>query len=56
MDKAHYLNDIKRQYTASSRLFYQVEQLPGFEVKADYQRIYPEQIFAIAEDNEEGSK
>jgi hypothetical protein len=30
MTKAHYLNDVKRQYTASSRLFFQVESLPGF--------------------------
>lgn len=30
MTRAHYLNDVKRQYTASARLFYQVEQLPGF--------------------------
>jgi len=29
-DRAHYLNDIKRQYTASARLFAQAEQLPGF--------------------------
>lgn len=31
MTRAHYLNDVKRQYTASARLFYQVEQLPGFK-------------------------
>ena len=31
MIRAHYLNDVKRQYTASARLFYQVEQLPGFK-------------------------
>ncbi len=31
MDRAHYLNDVKRQYTASARIFYQVEQLPGFK-------------------------
>jgi hypothetical protein len=31
MNKAHYLNDVKRQYTASARLFYQVECLPGFQ-------------------------
>jgi hypothetical protein len=31
MDKAHYLNDVKRMYTASARLFYQAEQLPGFK-------------------------
>ena len=30
LDRAHYLNDVKRQYTASARLFYQAEQLPGF--------------------------
>lgn len=30
MNRAHYLNDVKRQYTASARLFAQVEQLPGF--------------------------
>lgn len=31
MERAHYLNDVKRQYTASARLFYRVEQLPGFK-------------------------
>jgi len=31
LNRAHYLNDVKRQYTASARLFYQAEQLPGFE-------------------------
>lgn len=31
MTRAHYLNDVKRQYTASARLFYKVEQLPGFQ-------------------------
>ena len=31
MDRAHYLNDVKRQYTASARIFSQVEQLPGFQ-------------------------
>ena len=31
IDRAGYLNDVKRQYTASARLFYQVEQLPGFK-------------------------
>ncbi len=31
MNKAHYLNDVKRQYTVSARLFAQVEQLPGFK-------------------------
>ena len=31
MDKAHYLNDVKRKYTASARLFAEVEQLPGFK-------------------------
>ena len=31
MNRAHYLNDVKRQYTASSRLFSQVEGLPGFQ-------------------------
>lgn len=31
MDRGHYLNDVKRQYKASARLFYQAEQLPGFE-------------------------
>ena len=31
LNRAHFLNDVKRQYTASARLFYQVEQLPGFE-------------------------
>ena len=30
MDKAGYLNDIKRKYTASARLYAQAEQLPGF--------------------------
>lgn len=30
MDRAHYLNDVKRQYTASARLFYKAECLPGF--------------------------
>ncbi len=30
-NRAHYLNDVKRQYTASARLFYQAEQLPGFQ-------------------------
>ena len=31
MEKAHYLNDVKRKYTASARLFNLVEQLPGFK-------------------------
>jgi len=31
MNRGHYLNDVKRQYTASARLFAQVEQLPGFQ-------------------------
>ena len=30
MDRAQHLNDIKRQYTASARLFAKAEQLPGF--------------------------
>jgi hypothetical protein len=30
-DKAHYLNDVKRKYTASARLFAQAEALPGFK-------------------------
>jgi len=31
MNRAHYLNDVKRQYTASAKIFAQVEQLPGFQ-------------------------
>jgi len=31
MNKGHYLNDVKQQYTAAARLFAQVEQLPGFQ-------------------------
>ena len=31
MDRAWFLNDVKRQYTASARLFAQVENLPGFK-------------------------
>ncbi len=31
MDRGHYLNDVKRQYTAAARLFAQAEQLPGFQ-------------------------
>jgi len=31
MNRAGYLNDVKRQYTASARLFYKAECLPGFE-------------------------
>jgi hypothetical protein len=30
-NRAHYLNDVKRQYTASARLFAQAEELPGFK-------------------------
>ena len=30
-EKAHYLNDVKRKYTASARLFAQAEILPGFQ-------------------------
>ncbi len=30
-NRAHYLNDVKRQYTASARLFAQAENLPGFQ-------------------------
>ena len=30
MNRARHLNDVKRQYTASARLFAQAEQLPGF--------------------------
>ena len=30
-EKAHYLNDVRRQYTASARLFAQAEALPGFQ-------------------------
>jgi len=30
LDKARYMNDVKRKYTASARLFFQVEQLTGF--------------------------
>lgn len=30
-ERGHYLNDVKRQYTASARLFAQAEQLPGFQ-------------------------
>ncbi len=30
LDRAYYLNDVKRMYTASARLFAQVECLPGF--------------------------
>ena len=29
-NRGHYLNDVKRQYTASARLFAQAEELPGF--------------------------
>ena len=31
MLRAHYLNDTKHQYTASARLFYKIENLPGFK-------------------------
>lgn len=31
MNRARHLNDVKRQYTASARLFAQAEQLPGFQ-------------------------
>lgn len=30
MNRASYLNDVRRQYTASARLFAKAEQLPGF--------------------------
>jgi hypothetical protein len=30
-NKAHFLNDVKRKYTASARLFAQAEALPGFQ-------------------------
>ena len=30
-NKAHFLNDVKRKYTASARLFYEAEQLPNFK-------------------------
>lgn len=31
MNRAWFLNDVKRQYTASARLFAKVEALPGFK-------------------------
>lgn len=31
MNRAWHLNDVKRQYTASARLFAKVEALPGFK-------------------------
>ena len=31
LDRGHYLNDVKPQYTAAARLFYKAEQLPGFK-------------------------
>ncbi len=31
MNRGHYLNDVKRQYKNSARVFYEVEQLPGFK-------------------------
>lgn len=31
MQKGWYLNDIKRKYTESARMFARVEQLPGFK-------------------------
>lgn len=30
MNRARYLNDVKRKYTASARLFAEAEQLAGF--------------------------
>ena len=30
-DRAHFLNDVKRKYTASARLFAEAEALPGFK-------------------------
>jgi hypothetical protein len=30
-EQAGYLNDVKRKYTASARLFAQAEELPGFK-------------------------
>ncbi len=31
MNRAHYLNDMRRQYTAAARIFAEVEQLAGFQ-------------------------
>lgn len=31
MNKGHYLNEVKHQYTASHRIFLKVEALPGFK-------------------------
>ncbi len=31
MNHGHYLNDVKRQYTASAKMFAQAEELPGFK-------------------------
>ena len=30
LNRAGYLNDVKRQYTAAARLIYKAQQLPGF--------------------------
>ena len=30
LNRASYLNDVKRQYTAAARLIYKAQQLPGF--------------------------
>jgi len=30
LNRAGYMNDVKRKYTAAARLFAQVEDLPGF--------------------------